>query len=87
MSFVCTYVVYKYDICLLYSICTVSTHTGLSQRITQKAKPVLKVLPARVGEYYRRYAMLGYAISLSQTFSLVNNIAEYRHISQAILYV
>ena len=37
-------------------------------------------------QYYRHYAILGYAISISQTFSHINNIAHeiYRRISPHI---
>ena len=53
--------------------------------------------PSRVGQYCNIIAtmqwLLGYAISILQTFSHVSNIAymqyiaEYHHISQAIPYV
>ena len=50
------------------------------------------VSPVGLG-YYRHYAILGYAISISQTFSHVNNIAYaiYRkilpHITGKIIYL
>ena len=45
------------------------------------------VVVIRVGQYYRYYAILGYAISILQTFSHVNNIAYaiYRRISPHIV--